>query len=666
MDALKTIQRVVRGPGAGAEPSDLDVVILAADQRPPPAADLAAAVAHVRERAPSAVWASTTTPRAVFPLLWLREDTVRALVARPSVVDPFALDWRARLHDDAVASRPAAACAWTLPVAAWASWVDGALREAPSAWLSSVSVPVEWDPLDAASWEPDGWCPPAGESADASGLIHTRAFARVGVLGNPSDGFFGKTISVTVANFAAEVWLQPNPLPAPSSSSSSSSSSTSSSSSSSSPASSPSSSPLLSSSASSLSAERITLVPHPFFDPTSFASLDEVAAVAGREGYVGGLRLFHAALFRLAKHCREHDVQLPRRGFTAWYHTTVPRQVGLAGSSALLTAFVRAVFQHYGIGADPRTIGLPFETVPAFVLAVEVEELGISAGLQDRVVQWYEGAIRMDFARSLVERRKHGHYHRIPIALLPPLFLAYAPDPKDSGKVHLPVKQRWLAGDEEVVRGMDAIARNVDDATDVFRAAATGMSTVTDATTAASATVAADLKASAHARLSRAEVAHRLAALFTRNFDGRRAVFGDGAIASHNHQMVGIARRLGAAAKLPGSGGAVLGVCDVLGMLDAGSLTADDVGEGAVEAGLATTHTSGPGASSDVRAHVTASDAVFEAVVRVAMSRLKEAYASEGFVLIPLVPVEPADPWAGASDRGSPEEVFPRLTPLDE
>ena len=37
------------------------------------------------------------------------------------------------------------------------------------------------------------------------GAITSRVFARIGLLGNPSDGFFGKTISLSLANFHAEV-----------------------------------------------------------------------------------------------------------------------------------------------------------------------------------------------------------------------------------------------------------------------------------------------------------------------------------------------------------------------------------------------------------------------------------------------------------------------------
>ncbi len=41
----------------------------------------------------------------------------------------------------------------------------------------------------------------------ASQEICSRVFSRIGLLGNPSDGFFGKTISISCANFWAEVAL---------------------------------------------------------------------------------------------------------------------------------------------------------------------------------------------------------------------------------------------------------------------------------------------------------------------------------------------------------------------------------------------------------------------------------------------------------------------------
>jgi glucuronokinase len=38
--------------------------------------------------------------------------------------------------------------------------------------------------------------------------IEARAHARAGLLGNPSDGYYGKTISISVGNFAAHVSLE--------------------------------------------------------------------------------------------------------------------------------------------------------------------------------------------------------------------------------------------------------------------------------------------------------------------------------------------------------------------------------------------------------------------------------------------------------------------------
>jgi len=38
-------------------------------------------------------------------------------------------------------------------------------------------------------------------------IIRKRAYARAGLLGNPSDGYNGKTISISVRNFQAQVVL---------------------------------------------------------------------------------------------------------------------------------------------------------------------------------------------------------------------------------------------------------------------------------------------------------------------------------------------------------------------------------------------------------------------------------------------------------------------------
>jgi glucuronokinase len=42
-------------------------------------------------------------------------------------------------------------------------------------------------------------------------IITRRGYARAGLIGNPSDGYFGKTISIIVKNFHAEISLFQTP-----------------------------------------------------------------------------------------------------------------------------------------------------------------------------------------------------------------------------------------------------------------------------------------------------------------------------------------------------------------------------------------------------------------------------------------------------------------------
>ena len=42
-------------------------------------------------------------------------------------------------------------------------------------------------------------------------LIRTRSHARAGLLGNPSDGYFGKTVSFAFREFSADMTLYETP-----------------------------------------------------------------------------------------------------------------------------------------------------------------------------------------------------------------------------------------------------------------------------------------------------------------------------------------------------------------------------------------------------------------------------------------------------------------------
>ncbi|KAK8403266.1 hypothetical protein O3P69_000414 [Scylla paramamosain] len=307
--------------------------------------------------------------------------------------------------------------------------------------------------------------------------IYKRAYARVGLMGNPSDGFNGKTISLSIANFWAEVTIVESP--------------------------------------------KLRLIPHPLNDPTEFGSMADLHGISTKEGYLGGLRLLQATCKKFYSFCAKRGIALTRRNFTLSYDTNIPRQVGLAGSSAIVTATLKCLIAFFNLSDHD----IPRPLQPQFILDVEKDELLINAGLQDRVVQVYEGLVYMDFSKTVMEQQGHGNYSHLG-ALLPPMFLAYRLNPSDSGQIHSNVSMRWQAGDQEVIAGMQKFATLTDKATEAIQSQ--------------------DWSA--------------LAQLMNENFDLRRQLYNDAVLGEENLRMVTLGRSMGAAVKFPGSGGAVLGM----------------------------------------------------------------------------------------------------------
>ena len=199
-------------------------------------------------------------------------------------------------------------------------------------------------------------------------------------------GFHGKTISCMISNFSAEVEIDESKV--------------------------------------------LQILPHPRFTPFCFLSLDDLTAHVQHEGYYGGIRLFLASCRRFRDACRQLGVELGTRNFSLRYNTTIPRQVGLAGSSAIVTAALQAPMEFHGLTARD----IPPAIQPSIALAVETEELDIAAGLQDRVVQAYGGLVYMDFDRGTMETTGHGTYEPLDMSLLPRLYLAYDRQGTDSGR----------------------------------------------------------------------------------------------------------------------------------------------------------------------------------------------------------------------------------------
>ena len=310
-------------------------------------------------------------------------------------------------------------------------------------------------------------------------MISHRTYSRIGLMGNPSDGFFGKTLSCCIRNFHSQVVL--------------------------------------------MESLRVKIISHSIHDPTEFSNLDELEQTAIRDGYYGGIRLIYATCKRFNEYCREKGISLDSRNFSIIYDTNIPRQVGLGGSSAIIVSLLKSLMEFYGIANEE----IPLEDQPNLILSVETRELGINAGLQDRVIQTYGGMVYMDFDKATMEKLGHGIYESMDTKFLPNMFLAYTDNPgKDSGKMHNEVRFRFNQNDDEIINAMVTFASYAQEAKQALG--------VRD-----------------HKRFGE---------LMNMNFDLRRKIYGDKVIGKDNLLMIEIARNLGTSAKFPGSGGAVIGM----------------------------------------------------------------------------------------------------------
>ncbi|CAI5466083.1 unnamed protein product [Closterium sp. Yama58-4] len=350
-------------------------------------------------------------------------------------------------------------------------------------------------------------------NSDSARSITRRAYARVGLLGNPSDGYNGKTISFSLANFFAEVTLQPS--------------------------------------------RTIRIKPCASDDIAEFASLSDLADQSKKqrlEHADGGVYLLASLCTCVHDYCQQHGVDLPQHdAFTLSYSTNIPRQVGLSGSSAIIAAALSCLLHHYHLHH-----AIPVPVRPNLILEAE-SRLGIAAGLQDRVIQTYGGLVFMDFNKPHLDAHGFGVYHPMDPALLPPLQIIFAANPSDSGHVHSSVRARWQAGDVAVRQAMADVAALAEEGRDALVARDWGkLARLMDRNF--------DLRrygllsAGSTGRGGSSQLhpdpvhASSLMCIL-------RQMFGDEVLGKLNLSMVQAARAVGAAAKFTGSGGAVVAFC---------------------------------------------------------------------------------------------------------
>jgi glucuronokinase len=227
----------------------------------------------------------------------------------------------------------------------------------------------------------------------------------------------------------------------------------------------------------------------------------------------GEAALLRAAYGRFASYC--FDTGANPRPCSLSVCSTIPPEVGLAGSSAIVVAALRAL-------SEFNQVTIPKVTLPTIALAVE-EDLDIPAGLQDRVAQVYEGLVYMDFAPQLLAADGHGRYERIDHRVLEDAYVAWCPRMAVKSSVfHRELRRRYRAGDAATVSALAEMA---------------------------------ELAEAARAAIEQDE-RKELDTLVDKNFDLRRRL---GPLEPHHVRMIEVARAAGASANYAGSGGAITG-----------------------------------------------------------------------------------------------------------
>ncbi len=311
-------------------------------------------------------------------------------------------------------------------------------------------------------------------------LLRIQTYGRAGLLGNPSDGYYGKTIALALAAFPVTVTIYESP--------------------------------------------EIHIAPN-VEDNGDYRSLEAMVTEIDRFGYYGGLRLVKATCRQFCKYCLAHGITLPDRNFTIRYQSTVPQLVGMGGSSAICTAVFKALVAFYNIDS------IPLEIMPTLCWQAE-DELGINCGMQDRVIQIYNGLVYMDFEEKYFTSHQYGRYERLDPALLPPLYVAYDPNRAEfSGNYHKKLRVLYDAKKQDLSVAM----REFADIAEQGR----------------------------QALLTRNY--SLLATLINANFDLRCRVL---SVSEMNARMVFQARKSGASAKFTGSGGAIIGTYESETMYD--------------------------------------------------------------------------------------------------
>ncbi len=147
------------------------------------------------------------------------------------------------------------------------------------------------------------------------------------------------------------------------------------------------------------------------------------------------------------------------------YESDIPFGSGLAGSTALLVALLRALLAWSGVESGGHALA-------ERARRVEQELLGIACGWVDHYLCTFGGLHFVDFHAKVSGDSEPARVEALPPSRQPlPFVLAFTGVSHHSGTVHAPIRERWRRGEPEVLAAYRRVTRIAHEARRAFAAA---------------------------------------------------------------------------------------------------------------------------------------------------------------------------------------------------
>ncbi len=159
-------------------------------------------------------------------------------------------------------------------------------------------------------------------------------------------------------------------------------------------------------------------------------------------------------LFDVARAVLAH-VGIPELACRIEYASAIPLRSGMAGSTALVVSLLHALGAWRG-----RPLG-PYELAET-ARRIELSLMKVVCGYVDHYMCTFGGLRYLDFRGKGIDRTDGEQPFATVEPLEPwapglPFVLAFTGVQHSSGAVHSPIRERWLAGDPEVVAGYERV-----------------------------------------------------------------------------------------------------------------------------------------------------------------------------------------------------------------